>query len=284
MGYARNAGEDHGTVQACLRSIGVLGNKHIPAVYLRASEPQRRALLAGLLDTDGYCAKAGRIEYYSTCEQLARDVYHLVATLGYKASLRSKTARLHGKDCGTVWTVVFTTADKVFRLSRKASRQVTKMSATSGRRYVTAIRPVASVPVRCIAVDSPSHLYLAGESCIPTHNSVFAQLIAGQLRYKDGICLIIDHQLFSDPWALKGMPNVVYAGTEEEIHLALLWLAQEIKDRKQAARKSIDMRGRVRADVGLGSWSSARNSTTRSTRGSRTTIANRQRARSSAEW
>ena len=34
-----------GTLQARLRTIGVLGNKHIPANYLRASEAQRRALL-----------------------------------------------------------------------------------------------------------------------------------------------------------------------------------------------------------------------------------------------
>ena len=42
------------------------------------------------------------------------------------------------------------------------------------RHAITAIRPVASVPVRCITVDSPSHLYLAGESMIPTHNTAFA--------------------------------------------------------------------------------------------------------------
>ena len=39
------------------------------------------------------------------------------------------------------------------------------------RRAILAIRPVDSVPVRCIAVDSPSHLYLCGRSGIPTHNT-----------------------------------------------------------------------------------------------------------------
>ena len=34
-------------MQALLRKIGVLGDKHIPMDYLRASEEQRRALLAG---------------------------------------------------------------------------------------------------------------------------------------------------------------------------------------------------------------------------------------------
>jgi replicative DNA helicase len=39
---------------------------------------------------------------------------------------------------------------------------------------VVAIRRAPSVPVRCITVDSPSHLYLVGESMIPTHNTAFA--------------------------------------------------------------------------------------------------------------
>ena len=33
------------------------------------------------------------------------------------------------------------------------------------------VRPVPSVPVRCVSVDNADHLYLAGRSMIPTHNS-----------------------------------------------------------------------------------------------------------------
>jgi replicative DNA helicase len=33
------------------------------------------------------------------------------------------------------------------------------------------VRPVESVPVRCVQVDNESHLYLAGEGMVPTHNS-----------------------------------------------------------------------------------------------------------------
>ncbi len=60
-----------GTVQARLRELGVLGDKHIPAMYLRASEAQRRALLAGLLDTDGYATKSGSVEFSVTRRRLA---------------------------------------------------------------------------------------------------------------------------------------------------------------------------------------------------------------------
>jgi hypothetical protein len=39
------------------------------------------------------------------------------------------------------------------------------------RRYIVACEPNPSEPVRCIQVDSPSSLYLAGREMVPTHNS-----------------------------------------------------------------------------------------------------------------
>ena len=39
---------------------------------------------------------------------------------------------------------------------------------------ISDVRRVESVPVRCVQVDNEDHLYLAGESMIPTHNSTLA--------------------------------------------------------------------------------------------------------------
>ena len=39
------------------------------------------------------------------------------------------------------------------------------------KRWICDVRQCESVPVKCITVNSPTHLYLAGESYIPTHNS-----------------------------------------------------------------------------------------------------------------
>ncbi|HYY02151.1 MAG TPA: DnaB-like helicase N-terminal domain-containing protein, partial [Mycobacterium sp.] len=36
---------------------------------------------------------------------------------------------------------------------------------------VDAVRPVSPVPVRCVQVGNPAHLYLAGRGMVPTHNS-----------------------------------------------------------------------------------------------------------------
>ncbi len=41
----------------------------------------------------------------------------------------------------------------------------------SGSRFIVGVRPIDSVPVRCVEVDNADHMYLASESMVPTHNS-----------------------------------------------------------------------------------------------------------------
>ena len=55
-----------------------------------------------------------------------------------------------------------------------------------GARFIVAVRPVESVPVRCIEVANESHLYLAGRAMIPTHNSTFGMDVArtAAIKYK----------------------------------------------------------------------------------------------------
>jgi DNA translocase FtsK/SpoIIIE-like protein/LAGLIDADG DNA endonuclease family protein len=160
------------TVRARLRSLGVLENKHIPELYLRAAIAQRRALLAGLLDTDGYCGEGGGVHLSLTNERLARDALDLVLGLGYKATMLTKPCKGRCESTSIVYTVAFTPHEPVFRLNHKLARQVpVKPSSRSRQRYITAVRSAGSVPVRCIQVDSPSSLYLASRSCIATHNS-----------------------------------------------------------------------------------------------------------------
>ena len=53
------------------------------------------------------------------------------------------------------------------------------------------IRPVGSVPVRCIEVDNAAHLYLAGESMIPTHNSTWGLDIARSAAIKHKMATVL---------------------------------------------------------------------------------------------
>ena len=160
------------TIHGRLDRLGVLKNKHIPIKYLRASVSQRRALLAGLLDTDGHCSRSGAVEFANTNERLARDTLELVRGLGYKATLRTKPCKGRYEHSSTCYTVAFTAHDTVFVLGRKTARQKPVGPASPAQwRYIVDVRPVESVPVRCIQVDNPSRLYLASRACIPTHNS-----------------------------------------------------------------------------------------------------------------
>ncbi|MGC4746332.1 FtsK/SpoIIIE domain-containing protein [Micromonospora sp. DT201] len=160
--------EQYRTLRHLFREIGT---KHIPASYLRSSEQQRRALLAGLLDTDGTVSRKGGVELGLTNERLAKDALELIIGLGYQATMTTKRVKGRSEASSNFYRIHFTPADKVFRLTRKASRQVAGGRATTSRRYIVDVRHIPSVPVRCIEVDSPSHLYLASRACIPTHNS-----------------------------------------------------------------------------------------------------------------
>jgi replicative DNA helicase len=186
--------DHHGTVQARLRTLGVLGNKHIPSDYLRASIAQRRALLAGLLDTDGTVIPTGLVQFCVTSAQLAWDVRELVISLGYRCRITTRKVRGHSERSAIVYTLTFSTEDDVFRLERKrlAHKQRRRYSlARSRARYIVDVRPVRSVPVRCVQVDNSDHLYLAGESMIPTHNSTLGLDLARSCSVTHGMASVI---------------------------------------------------------------------------------------------
>ena len=186
--------DHHGTVQARLRTLALLGNKHIPSIYLRASLAQRRALLAGLLDTDGTVTPGGSVQFTVTCARLARDVRELVISLGYGCGISTKQVRGRSEESATAYTITFSTEDDVFLLERKrlAHKQRRQYSrARSGARYIVDVRPVRSVPVRCVQVDNSDHLYLAGESMIPTHNSTLGLDFARSCSVTHGMTSVI---------------------------------------------------------------------------------------------
>ena len=170
-----------------LRLLGVLNNKHIPPQYLRASRTQREALLQGLMDTDGTASKAGQCEFTTTTPALARGFIELARTLGLKPTTTEGRATLYGRDCGPKWRIQIWPTEKTrpFRLLRKLAR-CHSSAARSSSRQIVAINPVQSVPVRCIQVNSPSSLYLAGDSMIPTHNSTLLAIAGPYLAFLDG--------------------------------------------------------------------------------------------------
>jgi hypothetical protein len=156
-----------------LRLLGVLKNKHVPEIYLRADADQRRALLAGLLDTDGTVSKKGGVEFDNMNERLADGVLELARSLGFKAHKTSASVRspADGRDLGVSFSVRFQASYVVFSLARKRALQAKTIHGRAGYRSIVEILPVESTPTRCITVDSNDSTYVAGREYIVTHNT-----------------------------------------------------------------------------------------------------------------
>lgn len=165
-------------IVASLRTLSVLGNKHIPEQYLRATQPERRALLAGLVDTDGSVeSPSGRVRFSSVSERLVRDVQTLVRSFGYRASVHyvpedTRDRPIHG---GALWCVQWTPHDGQGggTLPRKVCGRV-RTRARTGIRHV--VRMQTPVPGRCVQVAARDGLYLASASHKVTHNSELASI------------------------------------------------------------------------------------------------------------
>lgn len=161
-----------------LRNLGVLGNKHVPDAYLNAGHDQRLALLQGLMDSDGSIEdRQGSVEFCSTLKPLAEAVLYLARSLGWRAFINEGNAKLYGHVTSRRWRVTWsprTDGLVPFRLPRKLARMLpaSTRSAESVRSVsIAGVERVASRPVRCIKVDSPDGLFLAGRDLVATHNT-----------------------------------------------------------------------------------------------------------------
>jgi deoxycytidine triphosphate deaminase len=163
------------SLESTLRAMGLLRNKHIPTDYMQSSEDQRRSLLAGLMDTDGYVDTQGRCDITTVDRGLADQYQELLCSLGYRAKVATKTATLYGRICGLRHEVTFTPHEQVFYLPRKAARLALTQSFRFNRAIVD-VRPTASVPVRCIGVANAEGTFLVTRAHIPTHNSSLGRL------------------------------------------------------------------------------------------------------------
>jgi hypothetical protein len=179
--YAIRKDGQKGAFITLIRQLGLHNNKHIPSEYLYASISQRKALLQGLLDSDGY-AKGGVCYFYNMNKQLANQVCELAISLGAKVKLGSKQATLNGKSHGTCYIITIRAEFNPFRLSFKKDQFILN---TECYQAIISIKPVLSVPVKCIQVSAPDHLYLLGKTCLPTHNSALAIQLALALTGTD---------------------------------------------------------------------------------------------------
>ena len=153
-----------------LQEMNLLQNKHIPGEYLRASTEQRWQLLRGLMDTDGSInTKLKQCSFTTVSPKIADGFSELLRTLGIKAVFIKKAASArmfpHGQICQTQEAFQFSFSagpnEQIFNLKRKADIQMEDRPyhvRRTKRHRIKSIEEVPSVPVKCVTIDSESHL------------------------------------------------------------------------------------------------------------------------------
>ncbi|HLI57362.1 MAG TPA: replicative DNA helicase [Actinomycetota bacterium] len=167
----------------------------IPVNYLRASFKQRLALLQGVMDVAGMVIgdPGVTVELRLASRELLEQVHHLICSLGHKPGSIRGWAEMSAGEEQHGWLLRWNPMDPVFRLGGKSSRLASLpdgVGVVTPRRSIVDLRPIPAVPVRCIEVDSPSHLYLAGPGMIPTHNSALALSIAQHVATNDHVPVV----------------------------------------------------------------------------------------------
>ena len=127
---------------AALKESGVETNQRIPQEYMYASALQRREFLTGLLEGN----RKG--SFITALGGLAQDVVTLASSLG----LHAKKISAFDEQQGVFQFIVDISEEKYLKIEN--------------------IELINSHVVRCITVDSENHLFLAGRTLIPTHNTL----------------------------------------------------------------------------------------------------------------
>lgn len=123
--------------------------RSIPEDYFWAPTQDREIVLKGLVDARQIPGEAHEIPG-TTTTLIRRDIRRLAASLGYLTGEYTRNLPREGRIDS--WTT-------------------TRFARRGAARAIQSITPVQSVPVRCIAVNSPDNTFLIHNTYVKTHNS-----------------------------------------------------------------------------------------------------------------
>jgi chaperonin GroEL (HSP60 family) len=164
------------TIRDIIEGIGLRNvssdNKFIPREYLLSSIDNRKKLLQGLIDTDGYINPRGLFEFSTVSPKLAQDFVFLARSLG-----KSLYVKLHEKTEGD---------------GSYSTKPIYRIHELKGDRFGNKIVNVEKTgkftEMQCIKVSNPDNLYIT-DNFIVTHNTTTATILAEAIvRYTSEYC------------------------------------------------------------------------------------------------
>lgn len=181
--------------------------KRIPDSYIYETTSEREQLVAGIIEGGGKVSDDGKgsCSFVSTNEELVGDLRTVVSSLGLRTSPIRKAKRTISKDGESIeisagLSINFFFNRNVFGLNenivameeRLANLKKLGGQVEHSKVYITKIEeytPKEDEKFYCIEVDTPSHLFLAGETFVPTHNTTMLEALTKNVpdHYRIGV-------------------------------------------------------------------------------------------------
>lgn len=176
-----------------LRSMGVYQEKRVPLSYKRGSREDRLQLLAGLIDTDGYCAGYG-YDFTLKSEELLDDIMFVARSLGFSCTKRAvqKTCGNNGAT-GTYYQCHI--GGHVHEIPCRLQRKI--MKARNLRKNVLntgiTVEPIGVDDYYGFEISGNDRLFLLGDFTV-THNTILFCYIVASAAAKGRRVVIIAHR------------------------------------------------------------------------------------------
>lgn len=217
LNECRLDGTDNTVLDINIDLYNLQERKHIPEDFIFNTIDNRLELIRGLMDTNGYAEKNGHLEFYNTNKDIIDTMRFLLSSLGIKTTVRIKNGKSKTSECYVIGFVC--TEWDMFKLPRKLERQYNCKNHLKNKRvYIHSITPVQTVPCRCLQVDNEDHLFLAGKTLIPTHNTtVAAAYILWYAMFHPDQTILLLGNIYSA--AMETMSRIRYAYEECPDHI-----------------------------------------------------------------
>lgn len=153
--------------------------------YKFGSIEQRWALIHGLFDEAGLIQGSNRfnVTYPTVKKTVAYDIQEILWSLGIMSSvvLSQDNYVVHVKVQNKDKQLFFTQPDKLAKAKEAQTVKKVREKKCDAVAIVSIEKLNETVPMTCIMIDDPEHLYLAGKGHVVTHNTELAKVISEAL-------------------------------------------------------------------------------------------------------